>query len=230
MPKQCRFTLVEIIVVITIIAILIALLLPSVKTVRDKSKQVICFTNLRSMGQAIVLYTANNDRFMPYCNWDPLDPVYVKGWLYSSPSRSAASDVEAGSLWPYLYERDIYHCPMHDDHEKTGDIQRLTSYIMSGMLQHYGSSSEWFRYSDFPGDGIAMWEENEYFVRWNDGANFTTEGSPQLSFRHFGRASVLSFSGGVEPWYSTEYDAEKVTASAEEHTRVLYCPLKDAAH
>src|SRR3954467_219436 len=51
------FTLVELLVVIAIIAILIAILLPVVIRVKQQAQQLHCAANLRSIGQAMRIYT-----------------------------------------------------------------------------------------------------------------------------------------------------------------------------
>ena len=58
---QAGFTLVELLVVIGIIALLIAVLLPSLSRVRRQSERTRCLANLRSLGQAMFLY-ANDYR------------------------------------------------------------------------------------------------------------------------------------------------------------------------
>ena len=51
------FTLLELLVVVGMTTLLIALLLPAVNRVRKHALQVKCAANLRSIGQALTMYT-----------------------------------------------------------------------------------------------------------------------------------------------------------------------------
>lgn len=59
------FTLVELLVVIGIIALLIAILLPSLSRAREAGRNAVCLSNLRQVHSALVLYAMDNDDHIP---------------------------------------------------------------------------------------------------------------------------------------------------------------------
>jgi prepilin-type N-terminal cleavage/methylation domain-containing protein len=59
------FTLVELLVVIGIITVLIGILLPVLGKARASANTVKCLANLRSIGQAMLIYTSENDGWIP---------------------------------------------------------------------------------------------------------------------------------------------------------------------
>ena len=79
--RQTRsFSLIELLIVISIIAVLLSLLLPALSKSREFARKSACASNLRGLGQAVSLYT--ND----YSSWLP---------QYSNPWTE--------QLLPYLY-------------------------------------------------------------------------------------------------------------------------------
>ncbi len=59
------FTLVELLVVVGILSMLISLLLPSLNKARQAANRVACLANLRSLGQAMMIYTVQNSGYLP---------------------------------------------------------------------------------------------------------------------------------------------------------------------
>src|SRR2546423_5449068 len=65
MRRPRAFTLVELLVVIGIIAILIAIILPTLARARESAKKTACLSNLRELGNSFRLYAAANKDVMP---------------------------------------------------------------------------------------------------------------------------------------------------------------------
>lgn len=65
MGKRSGFTLIELVVVISIIALLMAILLPALQRVRKQAKAVICQAHLKQWGTVLSSYTAENDGRFP---------------------------------------------------------------------------------------------------------------------------------------------------------------------
>jgi prepilin-type N-terminal cleavage/methylation domain-containing protein len=63
--KKKGFTLIELLVVIAIIAMLLAILMPALNKVKRLAQRLVCATNLKGMGTAIMVYS-NDDKYEQY--------------------------------------------------------------------------------------------------------------------------------------------------------------------
>jgi prepilin-type processing-associated H-X9-DG protein/prepilin-type N-terminal cleavage/methylation domain-containing protein len=94
------FTLVELLVVIGVIAVLIALLMPALSKVRKHAQEVHCAANLRSIGQALTMYTQQYGCY-PGC------------WVFDGRNNHAIWPVR---LRPFLSgEQGVFMCPARDE-------------------------------------------------------------------------------------------------------------------
>lgn len=59
------FSLIELLVVIGIIAVLIAILLPTLGKARESAKRVACLSNVRQLATAVTAYLADNRQYLP---------------------------------------------------------------------------------------------------------------------------------------------------------------------
>ncbi|MDR1485792.1 MAG: DUF1559 domain-containing protein [Planctomycetaceae bacterium] len=87
--KKSAFTLVELLVVITIIGVLIALLLPAVQAAREAARRSSCTNNLKQIGLAVHNFN-DAQKYLP--------PTAVFAWR---PSIFAL-------LYPYLEQQNLY--------------------------------------------------------------------------------------------------------------------------
>ncbi len=115
---MCKaFTLIELLVVVAIIAVLIAMLLPTLSTSREIAKSIYCLNNLRQMAIAADSYVQSYDDRYPIAYYNKnVDGVFVsyawdfvsiKDWTQSPPRKT----VKPGLLWQGITIKKIQQCP-----------------------------------------------------------------------------------------------------------------------
>ncbi len=83
---RAGFTLVEVIVVLSIVAVLAALLLPAVQSAREVARRIQCQNNMRQIGLALHNYDASLRTLPPGClQWRPFNgPTFLKNFAWSA--------------------------------------------------------------------------------------------------------------------------------------------------
>ena len=107
------FTLVELLVVMSIISLLFGLLMPAFSRVRAVAKQTVCQSQLRQWGLAFEIYAAENDNFYPHI--DGLDrnkgPADHFGWVDMLPALLGEKPWRDHVAWQYPGTGTIFQCP-----------------------------------------------------------------------------------------------------------------------
>ena len=113
--KKKAFTLIELLVVIAIIALLLGIVVPSLRRAKEAAWNIICRNNLHHYGLAGLMYLEENDAMFPNAwgsIYKSIDPYRLCQWHDQSRNPIRRPDL-AGSLWTYLGEQDKSHlCPV----------------------------------------------------------------------------------------------------------------------
>lgn len=123
------FTVLELVVVVAIIALLVALLVPSLATVRDQARTTLCASNLRQLAMASILYSDEARGAAPPLAWWHEDPV-VYWW---GTNADDGVDHTASPLYKYLRSRlgegSVFECPAQPwgSYRPQGRARQITS-------------------------------------------------------------------------------------------------------
>ena len=101
--NRSAFTLVELLVVISIIAMLAALLMPAIQAARESARRAQCTSNQRQVALALITYDSTHNVFPALRS--PLRPAAYKNWSWDKPTPDAteiAGLTWVGYILPYI--------------------------------------------------------------------------------------------------------------------------------
>jgi len=109
--KARAFTLIELLVVIAIIAVLLAIIMPAMRKIKEVARETVCKSNLKNVGLAVAMYLDDYDRKIPNTGSSNQHQWFeADGLTYRKPGSSS-------TYWG-IYYRDyikdqtkIFGCP-----------------------------------------------------------------------------------------------------------------------
>lgn len=115
------FSLVELLVVISIITLLTAILTPSVVGARRQANRVYCLSNLRQLALAADNYAQNNNDYYPIAQYswqENASTTYAYCWDFTKITENGQSRIVPGLLWEGDTIERVHQCPSY----KGGDM------------------------------------------------------------------------------------------------------------
>ena len=147
--RNRAFTLIELLVVIAIIAILMAILMPALRLVREQARSIACSSNLKTLVLGWRLYADENDSKIV----SGLTPTQMNlsspSWILMPPDPGNApveekiEYIKQGALWPYIKNVDVYRCPSDRRKNSPAHMQAFRSYALPGGLNAVVGDGDW---------------------------------------------------------------------------------------
>jgi len=211
--RQSRgFTLIELLVVVAIIAVLVAILLPSLAAAREQARSVICGSHLKQIGWVWLLYVEEHDG--KFCN----QPWLWWHYLLASKSAVAAEDLlPCPSMYAYgfydSYEPGFYQNYYPGDYRGGWRIGYPSSYSPPWLDGGYGynmvlAQGPRQRISSFPNPGgTGLQAECGSFYWWNRANGHVSwfDPGPWYSDRHRPGEGQVVFMDGHVAFVKTPY-------------------------
>ena len=128
------FTLIELLVVIAIIAILAAILLPTLQSARDRGRAISCTNNLKQIYYGINDYALNFDSYLHPSQTVAATKTGIDNmhWYeYGASIQTSAQQGFSEDKWKQLYSTILYCASRKPSHKTMQDVGSYNQYALS---------------------------------------------------------------------------------------------------
>ena len=165
-PAASAFTLIELLVVIAILTLLMSMLLPGVAKAKKLAQRTVCLAHLHGVGQAAMLYAADNKEFVPWGN----RVIWFQAFLPYVSSGPRVTDYR---------QVGIYRCPSFPDKRQTVCFVG-SAWAFNGVTDKTGHSYDSPRsLRDFERPASTLYLTDNEYGPWRQ--IITSAGSHELS-------------------------------------------------
>ncbi len=112
---QTAFTLIDLLVSISVVAVLIGLLMPSLSSVREAARRVVCASNVRQIGLGLAMYADDNKGLLPYTKFANINRSQAATQSMVILRDTPQTWDGLGLLFSaeYLDAPGVFYCPSH---------------------------------------------------------------------------------------------------------------------
>lgn len=203
-----RISMTEFLVVLALVCAVLAVLAPTLETARQRTANVTCLGNLRQIGQAMLMYTQDNDSYLPaaYTEYNDgssgfrtwpwlLEPYLHAGVTYTYvPENDLTSVKDLKQSWANTGD-SLWHCP--DDHIGQNMSYGANPMVTGSFVMMFRTmrSNQWepsWRLSAihhpelviFAGDTNKLWSDDtqeyrEVYIDWERPIDPPLSGKPE---------------------------------------------------
>lgn len=195
------FTLIELLIVVSIIAILAGMLLPALNKAREAAWKISCVNNLKSIGVASQIYTADHNDMVVVSKYNNSDPLTWMTLLCGSKQLNCSDLTAQNTQLPFK----VFQCPAASRIPSNGTNWTSDWYNWAPISKAgYGLNWRLTRYSPkitgikYPLSTVPLVFESAALVP-DVGYNSPATADQQLRLRRHNRSSnVLFLDGHVE--------------------------------
>ncbi len=169
-PQRRAFTIAELMVTLAITALLSGLLMPTLTSVRENARRVVCASNQRQLGQAITMYAGDTRNRLPVAGvldqFEPLSADLMVARHGAHQLESPSTGPRAGRQgppeplpdgtwdglgrlfqWHYCDTADCFYCPSHrgdnrlEEQRSNWNVKAVQDDLYTNY--HYAGHKDW---------------------------------------------------------------------------------------